>query len=103
MTGTLRSQNFILGGNGQINFLVSGGRNIDQLYVALVRASDGKELFKATATNYEEYQRRIWDASAYIGEELYIKVVDHATGGFGHINVDDFNVPVQIKKSSGKR
>ncbi|MDQ0113841.1 GH32 C-terminal domain-containing protein [Paenibacillus harenae] len=102
LTGTLKSQNFILGGNGRINFLVSGGRDIDKLYVALARASDGKELFKVTATNYEEYQRIIWDASEYIGEELYIKVVDQSTGGFGHINVDDFNVPVQITKNTGR-
>ncbi|MBP2112821.1 GH32 C-terminal domain-containing protein [Paenibacillus silagei] len=97
LTGTLKSQNFVLGGNGKLNFLVSGGRDIDKLYVALVRASDGKELFKETATNYEEYQRKIWDASQYIGEELYIKVVDQSTGGFGHINVDDFNVPVKVQ------
>jgi fructan beta-fructosidase len=95
LTGKLQSQPFILGGNGRINFLISGGRDIDKLYVALVRASNGKELFKETATNYEEYQRKIWDASAYLGEELYIKVVDQSTGGFGHINVDDFNVPVR--------
>ncbi|MNH84733.1 Levanase precursor [compost metagenome] len=100
LTGTLRSHNFILGGNGQINFLLSGGRDIDHLYVALVRASDGKELFKETATNYEEYQRKIWDASAYIGQELYIKVVDQSTGGFGHLNVDDFNVPVKVTKGN---
>ncbi|MEI2396789.1 GH32 C-terminal domain-containing protein [Paenibacillus phytohabitans] len=97
LTGTLKSQNFVLGGNGKLNFLVSGGRDLDKLYVALVRASDGKELFKETATNYEEYQRKIWDASQYIGEELYIKVVDQSTGGFGHINVDDFNVPVKVQ------
>ncbi|WP_241674637.1 S-layer homology domain-containing protein [Paenibacillus luteus] len=96
LTGTLKSQNFVLGGNGKINFLISGGRDIDKLYVALVRASDGKELFKETATNYEEYQRKIWDASPYIGEELYLKVVDQSTSGFGHINVDDFNVPVKV-------
>jgi len=100
LTGTLKSQNFILGGNGKINFLVSGGRDIDKLYVALVRASDGKELFKETATNYEEYQRKIWDASEYIGEELYIKVVDQSTGGFGHINVDDFHVPVKVQNQT---
>lgn len=46
-----------------------------------------------------EYQRKIWDASQYIGEELYIKVVDQSTGGFGHINVDDFNVPVKVQNS----
>ncbi|WP_254772912.1 GH32 C-terminal domain-containing protein [Paenibacillus sp. NFR01] len=100
LTGTLKSQKFVLGGNGKINFLVSGGRDIDKLYVALVRASDGKELFKETATNYEEYQRKIWDASPYIGQELYIKVVDQSTGGFGHINVDDFNVPVKVQNGS---
>lgn len=100
LTGTLRSQNFVLGGNGKIDFLISGGRDIDRLYVALVRTSDGKELFKETATNYEEYQRKIWDASDYIGEELFIKVVDQSTGGFGHINVDDFNVPVQVNKEN---
>ncbi|MCR2803570.1 GH32 C-terminal domain-containing protein [Paenibacillus soyae] len=101
LTGTLRSQTFVLGGNGRIDFLVSGGRDIDRLYVALIRASNGEELFKATATNYEEYQRKIWDASDYIGEELYIKVVDQSTGGFGHINVDDFHVPVRIQQNSG--
>ena len=90
--------NFVLGGNGRIDFLVSGGRDPERLYVALVRTSDGKELFRTTATDYEEYQRKIWDASAYIGEELYIKVVDHSTGGFGHINVDDFHVPVVMQK-----
>ena len=100
LTGTLRSHNFVLGGNGKIDFLISGGRDIDRLYVALVRTSDGKELFKETATNYEEYQRKIWDASDYIGEELFIKVVDQSTGGFGHINVDDFNVPVQVNKEN---
>ncbi|SFF03703.1 Sucrose-6-phosphate hydrolase SacC, GH32 family [Paenibacillus algorifonticola] len=97
LTGTLKSQNFVLGGNGKINFLVSGGRDMDKLYVALVRVSDGKELFKETATNYEEYQRKIWDASQYIGQKLYIKVVDQSTGGFGHINVDDFNVPIKVE------
>src|SRR5690606_32118333 len=96
LTGTLRSENFILGGNGNINFLLSGGRDIERLYVALVRASDNSELFRETATNYEEYQRKIWDASQYIGEELYILVVDQSTGGFGHINVDDFHVPVRV-------
>ncbi|MEO2203060.1 GH32 C-terminal domain-containing protein [Paenibacillus pabuli] len=96
LTGTLRTVNFVLGGNGKINFLLSGGRDMDKLYVALVRVSDGKTLFKETASNYEEYQRKIWDASEYIGEELYIKVVDQSTSGFGHINVDDFNVPVKI-------
>lgn len=93
--GVIRSQKFILGGNGQIDFLVSGGNNIYNLYVALVRESDGKELMKASGGNQEGYSRVKWDASDYIGERLYIKVVDDNTGPWGHINIDDVNAPVQ--------
>ncbi|TES56775.1 hypothetical protein E2L07_03750 [Halalkalibacterium halodurans] len=98
-TGAMRSETFTLGGNGQINFLVSGGDNIYDLYVALVRESDGKMLKKATGGNNEAYYRVHWDASDYIGTESYILIVDHATGGWGHINVDDFHVPVQLNRS----
>ncbi len=93
-TGVMKSQNFILGGNGQIDFLVAGGNIPDQLYVALVRSSDGEYLMKATGHNSEQYRRVSFDASEYIGEELYVKVVDKATGGWGHINLDNVNVPV---------
>ncbi|QIZ08394.1 hypothetical protein HFZ78_18105 [Priestia megaterium] len=54
-------------------------------------------MLKATGNNSEQYSRINWDASKFIGEELYIKVVDNSTGGFGHINVDDFSFPVQPK------
>ncbi|WP_171649249.1 GH32 C-terminal domain-containing protein [Paenibacillus phytorum] len=93
--GSMRSQKFILGGNGQINFLIGGGNNYYDLYVALVRVSDGKELFKATGGDREAYSRVNWDASDYNGTQCYIKVVDNATGAWGHINVDDFHFPTQ--------
>lgn len=93
-TGVMKSQNFTLGGNGQIDFLISGGNIIQDMYVALVRASDGEYLMKATGHNSEDYRRVYWDASEFIGEELYIKVVDRATGGWGHINLDNVNVQV---------
>ncbi|RQW62524.1 GH32 C-terminal domain-containing protein [Vibrio viridaestus] len=96
-TGRMKSANFILGGNGQINFLLSGGEDIDNLYIALVRKSDNKILMKATGIDYEEYQRVFWDASNYIGEELYLLVVDKDTGGWGHINLDDIHVPTKNK------
>ncbi len=96
LTGVLKSQNFVLGGNGQIDFLIGGGQDIDKLYISLVRASDGEELFKTTGRNSEQYYRAKWDASQYIGQDLYIKIVDQHTGGFGHINIDDVNVPVEL-------
>ncbi|GGC76017.1 hypothetical protein GCM10007216_03210 [Thalassobacillus devorans] len=91
-TGTLQSDYFKLAGNGKIEFLIGGGQDIEKLYVALVRAEDGKELFKATGANEEKYRRVSWDASKYVGKTLYLKVVDYHTDGFGHINVDDFQV-----------
>ncbi len=92
VVGVLKSETFTLGGNGGIDFLVGGGRDLNNLYVALVRASDGAELFKETGRNSEAYQRVFWDASAYLGQDLYIKIVDNAIGGWGHINADDFHV-----------
>jgi len=91
--GVLKSTYFKLGGNGKINFLVSGGNQSDREYVALVRGSDDKQLFTATGTNSETLQKMEWDASKYIGQVLYIKVVDYNIGSFSHINVDDINVP----------
>ncbi|SES05576.1 Sucrose-6-phosphate hydrolase SacC, GH32 family [Salipaludibacillus aurantiacus] len=91
-TGVLTSSTFELGGNGTINFLIGGGEDRDRTYVSLIRATDGEELFRATGRNSEQYRRVYWDASDYLGEQLYIKVADYHSGGFGHINVDDFNV-----------
>lgn len=93
-TGSIRSSYFTLGGSGEINFLIGGGYD-KNLYVALVRASDNKELIRAENTKWaedEKYRRVTWDASKYIGETVYMKVVDNKTGGWGHINVDDFHV-----------
>ncbi|MFD0670846.1 GH32 C-terminal domain-containing protein [Cohnella sp. GCM10027633] len=93
LVGVLKSETFTLGGNGSIDFLIGGGNDINNLYVALVRASDGMELMKATGSAIEAYSRITWNASAYVGAACYIKIVDNATGSFGHINVDDVNVP----------
>jgi beta-fructofuranosidase len=93
--GVLKSENFVLSADGKIDFLIGGGNDINNLYVALVRVSDGAELFKATGSNSETYNRVTWDALHYVGTECYIKVVDNATGSWGHVNLDDVNVQIQ--------
>ncbi len=52
-------------------------------------------MLKVTGQNDEAYVRVNWDASAYIGVECYIKVVDNAIGGWGHMNIDDLNVSIE--------
>ncbi|WP_229068731.1 GH32 C-terminal domain-containing protein [Actinoplanes sp. DH11] len=88
-TGSLTSGQFQLSGTGQVSFLLGGGNDAANLYVALVRAGDGAILFRATGRNEEDYHRVTWDASAYRGQDLYLRAVDNATGGWGHLNLDD--------------
>ncbi|WP_432212382.1 GH32 C-terminal domain-containing protein [Paenibacillus polymyxa] len=93
-TGELHSSYFKLSGSGEINLLLGAGDDGDNTYVSLVRAADDQELIRQANIkfNEEKYSKYVWDASKYIGEVLYIKVVDHAKDGYGHINVDDVNV-----------
>src|SRR5579885_1423353 len=92
LVGELHSQTVTLGGNGQVNFLIGGGNDINNLYVALIRASDGAELFRATGPSTETLQRVTWDTSAHIGTQVYLKVVDNSSGTWGHINLDDVHI-----------
>ncbi|MER2490494.1 Ig-like domain-containing protein [Catenovulum sediminis] len=94
-TGEMHSQIFTLGGNGQISLLLGGGNDINQLYIALVDANTQQELVKVTANNSEAYVEKVLDGSAYVGQSLYIKVIDNATGGWGHLNIDHIQIPVQ--------
>jgi hypothetical protein len=93
-TGTLRTEEFVLGGDGRIDFLLAGGRDADNLYAALVDAETGEILFSQTGYDGEQYLRHEWDASEYLGRSLYFTVVDNDTGGWGHLSLDDVNVPV---------
>lgn len=87
-TGELRSSTFTLAGDGSVSLRVGGGYDPERLYVAIVRASDGAELFRTTALEDEAYRCVGWDGSRYVGEQLYVKVVDRATEGWSHINLD---------------
>ncbi|MBB3062306.1 GH32 C-terminal domain-containing protein [Microbulbifer rhizosphaerae] len=93
-TGLMRTGNFVLEGDGQIRMLISGGADSINLYAALRRTDDDADLIRATGHNSETYVEVVWDASAYIGEQLYIELQDSAQGGWGHINLDNLRVPV---------
>lgn len=86
--GELRSPEFTTRG-AWLSMLVGGGNHPDTCFVAVCRASDGEELFRATGRN-NEYTRRVrFDISGMQGERLYIRVVDERAGGWGHVNLDD--------------
>ncbi|NGN69822.1 hypothetical protein G5C51_38785 [Streptomyces sp. A7024] len=49
---------------------------------------DGKTVATFTGRNTETLSPRAYDISAYEGKQATIEIVDEATGGWGHINVD---------------
>jgi putative membrane-bound dehydrogenase-like protein len=88
------------------SFLIGGGAS-PETCVELVRA-DTKEVFSRTSGLEEENMRRVAiDLKALQGKEIFIRIVDHHTGGWGHVNFDDFrfhsekpNVPERPKRDA---
>lgn len=92
--GELRSETFTLGGNGQIRALISGGNDLQNLYLALIDDQNGAELMRITGNNSEEFVEKTMNASAFTGRRCYLKAVDQATGGWGHLNLDNIRIPL---------
>src|SRR6516165_5474035 len=71
------------------SFLVGGGP-WPETCVELVR-SDTKEVFSRTSACELENMRRVAvDLKPHLGQEIFIRLVDHHAGHWGHINFDDF-------------
>lgn len=87
-TIVLQSPTFTLR-SGTISLLIGGGDHLSHCYVGLYDASDGSEIKRETGRNSEAMTRRYWDVGAVKGRQVYLKIVDSHTGGWGHINVDD--------------
>jgi arabinan endo-1,5-alpha-L-arabinosidase len=98
LVGEIHSRPFTIKKNF-ISLLVGGGNNPDNVYVALVRKADGYVIKKETGSDSEEMVRKYWDVSDYIGEVCFIKIVDNAKGGWGHINVDDIRISETMQLS----
>ncbi|ADB52408.1 cellulase N-terminal Ig-like domain-containing protein [Conexibacter woesei] len=91
--GELRSPTFTIA-PGDARLKVGGGNDAANLYVAVVDVASGTVLEKATGTNAEKMRWVVWDMTKYAGRQAYVRIYDGATGGWGHINADDVNVPV---------
>jgi sucrose-6-phosphate hydrolase SacC (GH32 family) len=94
-TGSIRTPNFVLGGNGKVTLLIGGGNDIDKEYAALVNASNDQIIARVTGKNDEMYRKVTLDGTGYTGLSCYLKVVDNSAGGWGHINIDDIQIPVR--------
>jgi sucrose-6-phosphate hydrolase SacC (GH32 family) len=89
-TGTLTSPEFKIE-RKFISFLIGGGK--DEARLALRLLVDGKVVRSETGLNdrpggSEALAPAWWDVSEFAGKTAVLRIVDEATGGWGHINVD---------------
>ncbi len=105
--GTLASPIFQID-RKYISFLIGGGKNPEHLALQLL--VDGVVVRSATGSNdrpggSEELQPEFWDVAEFHGKKAQIRIVDSATGGWGHINVDhieqtDTKPPANLKDAT---
>lgn len=88
-TGTVTSPLF-MATNSKMRLMVGGGNGKDT-YVELLSAS-GESLMQARGKNSERMEEVLWDLTPYVGQMLRMRIVDQATGGWGHINVGTITV-----------
>ncbi|TWT87079.1 sulfatase-like hydrolase/transferase [Neorhodopirellula pilleata] len=92
-TGVIVSPLFVPEG-GTMTFRVGGGSG-DSTYAALCTA-DGKEVQFVRGVNDQAMQNAEWDLKPYVGQKMFIKVVDASTIGWGHVTVDDFQFDAKV-------
>lgn len=86
--GTLTSATFKVT-HPYAGFLVGGGAG-NALRVELVRADNDEVVFSASGRNDEELKPAIADLSKLQGKEVFVRIVDHGSAGWGHVNFDNF-------------
>ncbi len=92
-TGTLTSSTFTIP-SGTLSFLVGGGSSSQTRVELLIIEGTGefneRRVLNASGRNTETMHRVTWELTPYAGKTGLIRIVDASSGGWGHINVDDF-------------
>ena len=86
LTGSLFSPEFIIT-KRFMNFLIAGGA-IEKVGVELWIEESRKIISRGS--NKEIFTPKSWDISGYLGKKAQIRLIDNATGGWGHIHADRF-------------
>lgn len=94
-SGSIRSSDFKVVGNGRIGFLIGGGNNTSEHYLQLCSSSDDEVLltfYNSKPLESDEMFRQVVDASKFIGRTCYIKVVESNIDqdSYNYFNLDDF-------------
>jgi len=87
-TGTLTSPEFEVT-QPFLNFLIGGGSQKETRMDLLVA---GKVVRTASGADAERLKWSSWDVREFINQKAVLQIVDNATGGWGHINVDQITL-----------
>ena len=89
--GTLTSASFKIP-RGILSFLIGGGSSFQTRVELLVQdpIEGSIRVFHASGRNTETMHRVEWNLTPYAGKTGRIRIVDASSGGWGHINADDF-------------
>ncbi|MFE2916802.1 glycoside hydrolase family 32 protein [Kitasatospora indigofera] len=103
-TGTLTSPAFMVD-KPYLNFLVGGGNhpNSQASPTAVNLVVDGAVVRTVTGKDNEALDPVQWDLRSVAGKQARIQIVDNNTGGWGHINADQFTLtdtPAQKQASN---
>lgn len=85
--GWIKSSVFKVACN-RIEVKMAGGDNIDESFVALVRADNDRVLFRSTGTGDHVLASRVWNTASLRGVNVYLVVVDQGVGDMDCIDVD---------------
>ncbi len=74
-----------------VSFRIAGGSG-KGTRVELVRRDTNKVIFTRSGNNSESLEPVVVEVLPYIGQEIFIRLVDDSSQGWGHLNFDDFKV-----------
>jgi putative membrane-bound dehydrogenase-like protein len=88
--GTLTSVPFKLT-KPYASFLIGAG-SFATTRAEIVRADNGVVIAKASGDDVEDMKRVAFDLTPHVGKDVFVRLVDDDTRGWGHVNFDDFRV-----------
>jgi putative membrane-bound dehydrogenase-like protein len=73
------------------SFLIAGGSQ-PSTRVEIVHAETGKPIYQISGDDTENLKPVVVDLTAHMGKDVFLRLVDENSGGWGHINFDDFRL-----------
>jgi len=73
------------------SFLVGGGAT-PRTRVEIVRKDTDQTIYQISGDDNENMRPVAVDLSQHVGKQIYLRLVDQSTTGWGHLNFDDFRV-----------